>query len=377
MGLVTQMEYGVMRIGIPVALVLMLGASAIAGESTEESTSESGDAVTSVVDSARMYVPAKPIERTAPHYPQTALSRGREAWIHVAYCIDEAGTPQNISVLDATGNKSFEKAAISSIKRWRFEPALVNGEPSWQSRNQSYIIFAIAADRRGASRRFISRYKTLRKLIEEGRLDEADVSFNRILANDTLNLYELGRLWELRVRYELETGDLLKLDLALRRASASNGEWIEPETYQQLLALRTRIQAQMGHYPAFRSSYEELVDAAGEQSPLVQDLVPLTNKVSETVNSGSILQIQGEVREKGGCHGCDDSYAFTPEHRTLSFRNIDGALDSIEMRCDHRHFESEISDLVEWKIPEEWGRCRIQVRGEPGTTFSILMIPDA
>ena len=362
-----------MRLTMLAGLVLALGASANA----EEATSAAEDAAASLAETARVYVPAKAIERKAPRYPNYALSKGREAWIYVAYCIDESGTPQNISVLDAAGNTQFERAAVNSIKEWRFEPALIDGKPSWQSRNQQYITFAIEGDERGATRPFIARYKKLRKLIEDDKLEKADEVFNRLLASDTLNLYELGRLWEQRVRYELKTGDMLKLDLALRRASASNGEWIEPETYQYLLMMRVKVQAQIGHYPAARASYRELTKAAGENSVVVQELVPLMDQVSAAVNSGSVLQIEGEVREKGGCHGCNDSYVFTPEHRTLAFQNIVGTLDSIEMRCDHRHFESEISDLVEWHIPEQWGSCSIQVRGEPGTTFNILMAPDA
>ena len=362
-----------MRFATLVILGLALGTPAAA----EESIAEAEAAAASVTETARLYVPAKPVERAAPRYPRNALNSGREAWIYVGYCIDESGHPQNISVLDASGDARFERAAIETIKEWRFEPARVDGKPSWQSRNQQYITFAIEAEERGATRRFIAQYKKLHKLIEEDRLEEADKVFNGLLASDKLNLYELGRLWEQRVRYELKSGDLLKLDLALRRASASRGEWIEPETYQNLLAIRVKVQAQMGHYPASRSSFYELVESAGDDSPLVQDLVPLMERVAEAVDSGAPLEVHGEVRKKGGCHGCDDSYVFTPEHRTLAFRNIDGRLDSIEMRCDHRHFTSEISDLVEWNIPDDWGKCSIQIRGEPGTTFDVLMMPDA
>ena len=362
-----------MRIAVLVALGVTLAASAKA----EDSTAAAADAAADLAETARLYVPAKAIERKAPSYPRVPLSNGREAWIHVAYCIDESGKPQNVSVLDASGSAQFERAAIDSVKEWRFEPALVNGKPSWQSRNQSYITFASEEEQRGASRPFIARYKKLRKLIQEDKLDEADEVFNRMLASDKLNLYELGRLWEQRVRYELKSGDMLKLDLALHRATASNGEWIEPETYQYMLAMRVKVHAQLGHYSGARSDFEKLAESAGEDSPLVQELIPLMDQVNAALDSGSMLQIEGEVREKGGCHGCDDSYRFTPEYRTLALRDIDGTLDSIEMRCDRRHFESEISELVEWQIPDEWGKCSVQIRGEPGTTFKVLMIPDA
>ena len=368
-----------MRTAILVALSLALSPTAVAEKSTSESEAlaEAERVATSLSERARTYEPAKTIERKAPRYPRSALSRGREAWIYVAYCIDESGKPQNISVLDATGSEHFERAAIDSVKQWRFEPALLNGKPSWQSRNQSYITFAIEDDNRGATRQFAIRYKKLAKLIEQDKLEEADALFAKTLADDKLNLYELGRLWGQRVRHELKTGDVLKLDLALRRATASNGRWIESETYHYLLHMRVRVQAQIGHYIAARGSYESLVKEVGGDSPLVTELNPIMEKVAAAIDSGSILQVRGEVREQGGCWGCNDSYQFTPVHRNLMLRDIDGTLNSIEMRCDHRHFQSEISELVEWNIPEDWGRCSVRVRGEPGTSFNILMIPDA
>ena len=356
---------------------LLLATLAIAMPASAEEATGSTEAAAVVLDSARTYQPAKVVKRKAPSYPGSALSRGREAWVYLAYCIDESGQPQNISVLDAAGDARFERAAIDAVKRWQFEPALIDGKPSWQSRNQQYILFAIDDGELGATRPFIRRYKKLGKLIDEDKLDEADALFDELLASDRLNLYELGKLWEQRVRYELKTGDMLRLDLALRRAAASNGQWIEAKSYERLLAISVKVQINLGHYPAATKSYGKLVESAGEDSPLVRDLVPLMDQVTAALSNGSVLQINGEIREKGGCNGCNDSYAFTPAHRAIALDAIDGTVDSIEMRCDHRHFESDVSELVEWRIPDEWGACHVQIRGEPGTTFKILMFPDA
>lgn len=43
------------------------------------------------------------------------------------------------------------------------------------------------------------------------------------------------------------------------------------------------------------------------------------------------------------------------------------------MRCDHKLFESAVSDLVEWHIPDDWGVCHVHVYGDAGTTFDVLL----
>src|SRR5690606_28472189 len=117
---------------------------------------------------------AKVIKREAPDYPRGELMKGKEAWVHVTYCIDESGETRNISILDSVGGPRFEKAAIEAVEQWQFEPALMGGEPSWQSRNQAYISFAISQSDRGADSKFVWHFKKLGKLIEEEKLEEAD-----------------------------------------------------------------------------------------------------------------------------------------------------------------------------------------------------------
>ena len=93
--------------------------------------------------------------------------RGRQAWVHVSYCIAESGAPQNIVVLDSVGTERFEREALRSVAGWEFEPALKDGKPSWQSRNQTYISFAIEDSNTGARHSFIRRYKEIGKLIDD------------------------------------------------------------------------------------------------------------------------------------------------------------------------------------------------------------------
>lgn len=332
--------------------------------------------VESILESASLSTRAKQIKRDAPKYPPYELRRNREAWVHVTYCIDESGAIQNVSILDSIGSEKFDKAAIETVENWRYEPALQNGKPAWQSRNEVYIMFALS-DNKGGTRKFIKRFREISELLDEEKLDEADVLFQDTYENFDMSLYELSKLWAQKVRIDWPRGDWYKTEMSLHRATASHGEWIEKASYQRLLALRTEVQIRLGKYGSADHSFRDLVEDAGSDADEVVALQPTIDKMRAMIESDNVLQINAEVRKKGECNYCNNSWDFRPVRNDFTLANVQGTLRSLDMRCDNKRFESAISASVEWHIPQSWGECHIQIYGEPGTTFDVLMLPPA
>lgn len=328
-----------------------------------------------VVESSRVLIPAKQIERTSPRYPQFERRKRRQAWVRIAYCIDESGSTQNVSVLDSVGNAKFDNAAIETVEQWKFEPALIDGEPSWQCRNKTGISFELKGANRRASKGFVKYYRRIGRLIDENRLEEADRLFWQVYESYNLSLYELSKLWAQRVRYESISGDMYMLDMALHRAAALRGRWIEKKSYIRLLELRVKVELEIGKYYSATRAFRELAKVSGKESEKVLALKPIMKNLRDTIKSDQVLKIEAKVRTKDECNICNNSWAFTPVRSDFSFASIRGTLDTIEMRCNHRLFESAVSGHVEWHIPDDWGTCHVQVYGEPGTTFNVLMLP--
>ncbi len=356
------------RISCALTLLALATAAQAAGDDTQPDLEK-------ILQSAKQYVPARVIERKPPRYPRHELSRGYEAWVHVAYCIDEAGQTRNISVLDSVGGPRFDQAAIHSVENWKFEPALVAGSPTWQSRNQAYITFALKDKHRAADRKFVKTYRKLGKLLDEEKLEEADELFRKVHETYNLSLYELSKLWAQRVRYEALTGDMHGLNRALYRATASNGEWIEKKDYHRLLNLSAQVEVQLGKYHAANETFEELVESAGEDSEEVTSLQPIMARLNSVIHSDKPFRIEAAVAARDDCESCSSRWSFTPVHNTFALMDISGTLTSVEMRCDHKRFESSVSEKVEWTIPESWGSCHVSFRGDPGTTFAVVSIP--
>lgn len=355
-----------MRVALTACLLVLVSGTAnldaaVASESNSDSTIET--------------IPAKQIRLSKPLFPQSQLKRRREAWVHLTYCIDEEGDIQNISVLESSGNSAFDKSAANAVQRFEFEPALRDGIPVWQSRNEVVIRFVISDAGLGASNNFIRRHREISELIDHQNLAEANQLFWDTYENFELTLYELGKLWAQRVRYEALVGDVHRLDMALHRATASHGAFIDADSYIRLLGLRAQVQLRLGKYHEALHSYNDLVEATSERHEQVLALTPTIGKLQAMIDDDSVWQISAEVRQRGDCAYCDDSWEFIPVRNRFTIANIAGRLESIDMRCDNKRVESTISDSVEWQIHDEWGTCHVQFYGDPGTTFNVVMLP--
>ncbi|PXF63377.1 energy transducer TonB [Kangiella spongicola] len=72
---------------------------------------------------------AMPLYRTQPNYPVSAQQKGLEGWVLLKYDVDTSGTLSNIAVLNSEPKRIFDREAIRALKKWKFKPAMTNGQP--------------------------------------------------------------------------------------------------------------------------------------------------------------------------------------------------------------------------------------------------------
>jgi protein TonB len=65
----------------------------------------------------------------APDYPSQAFINGIEGWVDVDFTISPAGVPENPRVRDSSPRRVFDRAAVDSVRQWRFVPIQDNGTP--------------------------------------------------------------------------------------------------------------------------------------------------------------------------------------------------------------------------------------------------------
>ncbi|MCG9555055.1 energy transducer TonB [Vibrio sp. Isolate31] len=71
---------------------------------------------------------AMPLYRVEPRYPVKALKRGAEGHVIMSFTIDETGRPIDIQVTDANPRRMFEREAMRALKKWKYQPKVVDGK---------------------------------------------------------------------------------------------------------------------------------------------------------------------------------------------------------------------------------------------------------
>jgi len=92
--------------------------------------------VTPFMTSISGYALVAPLVRIPPRYPRSAARRNIEGVVRVAFTITKDGRVFNPKVLSASPVGVFEKAALKAVKKWKFNPKIINGQAVEQSAAQ-------------------------------------------------------------------------------------------------------------------------------------------------------------------------------------------------------------------------------------------------
>lgn len=68
------------------------------------------------------------IDAPAPAYPRTALLQGAEGTVVLRVTVGTDGRPTSIVVERSSGRRDLDEAAQRVLKRWTFQPAVVDGQ---------------------------------------------------------------------------------------------------------------------------------------------------------------------------------------------------------------------------------------------------------
>jgi protein TonB len=108
--------------------ILAVQAQAIPKPSTSGSPARGSSAAAGVTP-AQLAATLKRVKYTPPEFPQKALSQRVSGSVTIEYVVDTNGDPRDVHVVEATPPGVFDRAAITAVKRWHYEPVVANGAP--------------------------------------------------------------------------------------------------------------------------------------------------------------------------------------------------------------------------------------------------------
>lgn len=88
-----------------------------------------GDTSNAVMTSDTVDQKPRALSRPTLEYPARAMAKRLEGFVMLSILIDEEGNVAEVQVIEADPPDTFEEAAISNIKKWKFEPARYQGKP--------------------------------------------------------------------------------------------------------------------------------------------------------------------------------------------------------------------------------------------------------
>ncbi|MEX0964618.1 MAG: TonB family protein [Pseudohongiellaceae bacterium] len=89
-----------------------------------------------------------PLIRTTANYPSRALQRGIEGFVELSFTVDRFGSVVDPVVLNAVPEGIFERSALQSINKWKYAPAMNNGQATETYDVRQRIVFQIDPDSR-------------------------------------------------------------------------------------------------------------------------------------------------------------------------------------------------------------------------------------
>ena len=126
------------------------------------------------------------------------------------------------------------------------------------------------------------------------------------------------------------------------------------------------LASQFGLYADALSYYDRLNEMEGQQQR-IDEIVPLVTKIRDHINSDDAIKVTVTIDKRG-------NWFHTLVRNQFAFDNIQGDLDTVEVRCDTHREKFTVAEDHVWKIPESWGQCRVLVEGDKSTAFNLIEV---
>ena len=317
---------------------------------------------------------AKPVDRSAPRYPSSELRKRQQGWVELNYVVTKAGDVVEPVVEASSGSRAFERVALDTVRNWRYEPAMLNGEPIQQCKTAVRISFALDGTQSEVSRKFYRKYRRIDKALAKGEIDSASSELEKAFELKGLTLGELSWLWALQARLAGLQEDREQQLVAVRRALAVSEDWIPDKLRIGLLTTRVILELKQNNFAAALEAYSDLRSIDGANTA---DLDPIIQNIREHIDGDELLVSEAVIGGDASCESCSSQWRYEPMRRAIEITDVDGTLGNLELRCEWQRFVDKARENVAWSIPASWGECSVVVFGETGSTFKLVELPDA
>jgi TonB family protein len=306
----------------------------------------------------------------------------REAMVELRFTVDKYGIPHDIEAIEGFYDDRFEKAAIRTLKSWRFQPARLNGQAVDYEGVSINLVFHMV-DGGKLSKPFLTAMDDAVDLIKADRLEAAHEQVEEMVAGKVKWLYEYVVLQAMLAETYQKTGHPLDSLIASRRATGravstprsdlrlgppsknSQKNYLLPEPLlSSTLRREFFLDVSLGLTLDALNTFDELEGLA----PLSSDdpMSTAAQGLRQTIASHADLIGRARI----GPDGIWRHAAYRKRFTVVDVRG--GKLASIHIYCGKVQREIVYQEHVDWTLPASWTGCSLTFRGEAGTEFKIV-----
>lgn len=312
----------------------------------------------------------QPVEQDAGEFSRP----NREAIVQVRYTIKADGSTADVEVIDGFSNSLFDEAAVRTVEAWRFEPATVDGQPI-DLFNQQHVLAFTRAQGSGISPAVREAYPEMAAQIQAGEGEAIAQRVEGMLAEDS-SLLDYVFLSDLLGSAYMKLNMPHEALAAIRRATLRvgavgnspgevSGDILSGELLENALRRRFLLAANLSQNVDAWATYERLqaLGTVPEDDPVHDQAAAIRQRLDSSDPLGQLAKLNS------------DTFRYKPLHRILAVTEVDGQLDSLDIRCQRRTLQLEFQTGVEWNLPEVLGECEFEFHGDEGTAFTLYEFP--
>lgn len=282
--------------------------------------------------------------------------------MQVSFVVDEEGNVVDPVIHDSSGVHGFEKASLNAVKKWKYTPAMVDGEPVEQCHSRVKLSFKMRDSKASVTRKFKSKYKEASKLIRAKEFDAATTIIEELEQREQYNFTESNYLWVLQALLAEGQQDNEKMLSALSRIKFSGEGYLNDTLYMSMMQKLFVTNLKTNRLAYATEAFNVIKEYAPDSDVLVK-LAPYQEKIEDYIAGGNPLVISGNI---------DDGKSWSHKLVRSEFELVsETPLDRVEIRCDNKRSTYNSVTGNKFTIPEKWGQCMVYVNSDPGVSFTL------
>jgi TonB family protein len=341
-------------------LALAMLALSLTSQQSAHANTELSTQLATIVD-------AKALNRDAPIYPVSAAKTGAEGWVQLSYTIEPDGSVANVIVENSSGIKSFEHAALTAAKQWTFTPATENGENIQQCQNTVQMNFAMQQSTVAVSRPFRSKYHKAQQALANNEFEKVKLALDELKAMKKYRLAEEKYLRLLNLDYAQKIDDK-KLQLRSLPSKFEKASVVSNQQQLSLLNQRLLLEVSFNELNAALATYQQIMSIP-ESEPYADQFNAIKQRIEDYIRGEQYIVVDGQVNDHG-------IWRYSLTRNQFSITEVQGVVHELDIRCANKRHLFSFAANNEWKIPDQWQKCSVYVKGDTNTAFKLVELPN-